>query len=118
MNQPRTGQRFPLKLPVEIQWKSPSGGLRKATGKIRDISSNGIFIEIPIRVPRATSISIKAVLPREVTRVPLELLCKGRVVRWNRHGQVQGVGATINEYEFRPVPRTRSWGKRPPKATD
>jgi len=117
MNKPRTGQRFLLKLPVEVQWRSPAGDLRKSTGKIRDISGSGIFIDIPIRVPRSTNISIKAVLPLEVTRVPLELLCKGRVVRWNRHAQGQGLGATIDEYEFRPISRTRSVGKRPPKAT-
>ena len=118
MNQPRTGQRFPMKLPVEIQWKSPAGSLRKATGKTGNISGSGLFIEIPIRLRRATSITIKVVLPPEVTHVPLELLCKGRVVRWNQHGQVQGVGATIDEYELRPVRRTGSGGKRPPKATD
>jgi hypothetical protein len=63
MNNPRTGQRFPMKLPVEIQWKSPAGSLRKATGKTRNISGGGLFIEIPIRLRRATSITIKVVLP-------------------------------------------------------
>jgi len=118
MNKPRTGQRFSLRLPVEFQWKSPAGGLRKATGKIRDISSSGIFIDTPVRVPRATAISIKATLPREVTRVPLELVCKGRVVRWSQQGDIQGVGATIDEYEFRPLPRTKSRVKRSLKATE
>jgi hypothetical protein len=56
------------------------------------------------------------VLPREVTQVPLELLCQGRVVRWNQHGQVQGLGAVIDEYELRPVTRTRSGGKRTPES--
>jgi len=117
MNKPRTGQRFLLKLPVEIQWKSPAGRLRKATGKIRDISSSGIFIDIPVRVPPATSISIKMVLPVKVAGVPLKLLCKGRVVRRNQDGQAQGVAATIDDYDVRPMPRTVSGGKRPPKAT-
>jgi len=117
MSPPRTGQRFPMELPVEIQWKSPAGSLKKASGKTANISGSGVFIELPIRLRRATSITIKVVLPPEVTHVPLELLCKGRVVRWNQHGQVQGVGATIDEYELRPVPRTGSRGKRPPKAT-
>jgi hypothetical protein len=118
MNKPRTGQRFSLKLPVEVQWRSPAGDLRKSTGKIRDISGSGIFIDIPIRVPRATNISINAVLPLKVAGVPLKLLCKGRVVRWNEEGQVQGVGATIDEYEVRPRPRNGPGGKRSPKATN
>jgi hypothetical protein len=106
-----------MKLPVEIQWKSPAGSLRRASGKTANISGSGLFLEIPLRLRRATSITIKVVLPPEVTRVPLELLCKGRVVRWNQQGQVQGVGVTIDDYELRPVPRTGSRGKRPPKAT-
>jgi len=117
MDQPRTGQRFPLRLPVEIRWKSSAGRLKKAAGKLVDISSSGILVEIPVRVPEATPISIRAVLPREVTRVPLELFCKGRVVRWNQRGHVQGVGATIDEYEFRLMPRAGSGAKRAPKAT-
>ena len=118
MNQRRTSQRIPMELPVEIQWKSRAGSLKQATGKTGNISGSGLFIEIPIRLHRATSVMIKVVLPREVTQVPLELLCQGRVVRWNQHGQVQGLGAVIDEYELRPVPRTGSGGKRPPEASE
>ena len=112
MKHPRTGQRIPMELPVEIQWKSAAGSLKQATGKTSNISGAGLFIEIPIRLRRATSIVIKVMLPPEVAHAPLELLCKGRVVRWNQHGQVNGRGAVIDEYELRPVPRTGSGGKR------
>ena len=118
MNQRRTSQRIPMELPVEIRWKSRAGSLKQAMGKTGNISGSGLFIEIPIRLHRATSVMIKVMLPREVTQVPLELLCQGRVVRWNQHGQVQGLGAVIDEYELRPVPRTGSGGKRPPEATE
>jgi hypothetical protein len=57
-------------------------------------------------------------LPSEVTPVPLELVCKARVVRWNQHGQLHGVGAIIDEYELRPMPRIGSEGKRPRKEAD
>ena len=112
MNHPRAGQRIALELPVEIQWKSPAGSVKQATGKTSNISGAGLFIEIPIRLRRATSVVIKVMLPREVAHVPLELLCKGRVVRWNQQGQVKGMGAVIDEYELRPVPRPGSGGKR------
>jgi len=118
MNQRRTSQRLPMELPVEIQWKSRAGGLKQARGETGNISGSGLFIEIPIRLHRETSVRIKVVLPPEVTQVPLELLCQGRVVRWNQHGQVQGLGAVIDEYELRPVPRTGSGGKRTPEGTD
>ncbi len=114
MNSRRTSNRLPMELPVEIRWKSRAGSPKQAMGKTGNLSGSGLFIEIPIRLHRATSVMIKVKLPPEVTQVPLELLCQGRVVRWNHHGQVQGLGAVIDEYELRPVPRTGSGGKRPP----
>jgi len=114
INQRRTSQRLPMELPVEIQWKSRGGNVKQAHGKTSDISGSGLFIEIPVRLSRATSVKIRVVLPKEVTQVPLELLCQGRVVRWNRNGQVQGLGAVIDEYELRPVAGTGSGGKRAP----
>lgn len=107
-----------MKLPVEIKWKSRNGGLKQAQGKTSDISGTGLFIEVPVRLQRETCVTIKIVLPPEVTRVPLELLCQGRVVRWNQQGQVQGLGAVIDEYELRPLPRTRLGIKRTPRGNE
>jgi hypothetical protein len=115
MNQQRISQRIPVELPVEIRWKSRAGSLKHAMGKTGNISGSGLFIETPVRLHRATSVMIKVMLPPEITQVPLELLCKGRVVRWSQHGQVQGLGAVIDEYELRPKPRTGSGGKGRPK---
>lgn len=117
MSQHRTGERIPMELPAEIRWKSRAGNLKHALGKTGNISGSGLFIEVAARLRRATSVMVKVKLPPEVTRVPLELLCKGRVVRWDQHGQVQGVGAVIDEYELRPLARFGKAGKRPPKAT-
>jgi len=117
MNQHRTSQRIPMELPVEIRWKSRSGNAKQAVGKTGNISGSGLFIQTPVRLHRATSVMIKVMLPREVTQVPLELLCQGRVVRWSQRGQVQGLGAVIDAYELRPVPRTGSGGKRPPETS-
>ena len=114
MNQRRASQRIPMELPVEIRWKSRAGSLKQAMGKTGNISGSGLFIEIPVRVHRATTVTIKVVFPSAATQVPLELLCQGRVVRWNHHGQVQGLGAVIDEYELRPVTRTAAAGKRSP----
>ena len=111
MNERRASQRIPMELPVEIRWKTHARSLKQALGKTGNISGSGLFIEIPIRLHRATSLMIKVALPREVTQVPLELLCQGRVVRWNQYGQVQGLCAVIDQYELRPVPRTGGWGQ-------
>jgi hypothetical protein len=103
-----------MELPVEIRWKSRTGVRRQAAGKTGNISGSGLFIEVPARLPRATSVMIKVQLPSEVTQVPLELLCQGRVIRWHRGGEVQGLGAVIDDYELRPVSRVGSGGKRSP----
>ena len=84
MNERRVSQRIPMGLPVEIRWKTRAGTLKQATGKTGNISGNGLFIEIPIRLPRSTSLMMNMLLPRGQTQVPLELSCQGRVVRWKR----------------------------------
>jgi len=104
---------MPMALPVEIRWKGRRGGLRQASGKTGDISGTGLFIEVDARPQPDTPVKIKVALPREVTRVPLELWCQGRVVRWNRQGRNHGVGAVIDEYELRPVKPGKSVKKRP-----
>ena len=119
MNQNRISRRIPMELPVEIEWRSRTGNPRQARGKTGNISGNGLFIEIPNRPQRATSIMIKVMLPLEITKVPMELLCQARVVRWNHHRQFQGVGAVIDEYELRRVPRTGPGGTNvPSRATE
>jgi hypothetical protein len=106
MYQLRASQRIALELPVEIRWKSRAGSSRQAVGKTGNISGSGLFIEVPVRPHPATRVTIKVLLPREVTQVPLELLCQGRVVRWSQRGKTQGLGAVIDEYELRPAQRT------------
>ena len=113
MTQRRTSQRIPMELPVEIQWTTRAGSQKHANGKTGNISGSGLFIEIPIRLHRTTPVRIKVVLPREGAQVPLELSCEGRVVRWNQPGTAHGLGAVIDSYELRPLPRNATTGKLP-----
>jgi len=115
MPQRRASQRLPITMPVEIRWKGRGGARRQAVGKTDNISGNGLFIEVDGPPKPDTPVKIKVLLPREVTRVPLELLCQGRVVRWNQRGGSQGVGAVIDEYELRPMQRGKARKKRASK---
>jgi hypothetical protein len=117
MNQRRTGQRITMGLPVEIRWTSRTGSEKQAVGKTGNISGTGLFIEIPVRLQRETAFTMKVMLPRKKSQGPLELLCQGRVVRWNRRGEVQGLGAVIDEYELRPMPVPGPESKRAKKKT-
>ena len=115
MNQRRTGQRITMGLPVEIRWTTSTGSEKQAIGKTGNISGSGLFIEIPVRLQRETAFTMKVMLPRKAGQGPLELQCQGRVVRWNRRGEVQGLGAVIDEYELHPMPPTQSAGKNAKK---
>ena len=99
----RSGVRIPLELPVNIRWKSSKGSYRKAQGKTGTISGNGLFITIPVRLPRQTSMTLTITLPPEVTKVPIELRCQGRVVRWIPAGGASGFGAIIDDYKLRTI---------------
>ena len=114
MDQRRTSKRIPMEIPVEIWWKSRAGTRKQGMGKTGNISGSGLFIQFPVRLQRATSVTIKLKLPTEENQVPVELLCQGRIVRWNHEGRVQGIGAVIDEYELRPSPPTRARGIRTP----
>jgi len=100
---PRGGIRIPVEFPVEVSWKSRGGRSRHVEGKTGNISGNGLFMRIPIRPPCKTLVRVKVFLPATITRVPMELHCNGRVIRWNCPGESRGMGATIDEYEFRPT---------------
>ena len=106
----RAGIRIPVELPVEVCWKSRGGYSRCVKGKTGNISGNGVFMSTPVRPPCKTPVTMRVLLPRDITRLPVELLCDGRVIRWSCPGESRGMGATIDEYEFRP-PRTRAVGR-------
>jgi hypothetical protein len=103
-----------MKLPVEIRWKSLAGTDRRVLGKTGDISGTGLFIEVGVRPRRETPVTIKVLLPRQGKQAPLELVCEGRVVRWNQRGRKQGLAAVIDEYELRPVRLREPASKLPP----
>jgi hypothetical protein len=108
MSQRRAGLRIPVELPVEVRWRGPSGIHRKITGKTGNISGNGLYMTVPVRPRRETPITVTVFLPSEVTKVSLELRCHGRVMRWSEPGEEPGMGATIEDYELRPVHRQDS----------
>jgi hypothetical protein len=100
---PRAGVRIPLELPVEIRWKSRVGRQRQVKGKTASISGNGMIMSVPKRLRNQTPITITVRLPIEMTKVPLELLCRGRVVA--KPADFGGFGAIIDDYQVRPARR-------------
>jgi hypothetical protein len=99
----RAGVRIPVELPVEIRWKSRAGRPRQVQGKTACISANGMFVVMPLRLRHQTPVSITVDLPVEVTKVPLQLYCRARVV--SQPPGYAGFGAIIDDYRIRVAKR-------------
>jgi hypothetical protein len=99
----RGGTRIPMELPVQIRWKSPAGIEQSAEGKTGSISGNGLFIVAPLRLRKDMPITFTVTLPAEVTNIPMQLQCVGRVIRQHKAGEAGGVGVVIDDYRLSTV---------------
>jgi hypothetical protein len=102
MNERRQGKRYPLRLPAEVEWKAQGMSAGRVRGKTGDISSSGLLVVIPKHLPLGTTIHVTIDLPVELTKVPVELSCVGRVVRKSPMGKGQGISAIIEDFKLRP----------------
>ena len=105
MHESRQAKRYPLKLPAQVRWKAHGKSASGVQGETEDISSSGLLVVIPNRLPLGTTINVTIQLPSELTRVPVELACQGRVVRKSRMAIGQGISAIIEDFELRPSPQ-------------
>ncbi|MBZ5546221.1 MAG: PilZ domain-containing protein [Acidobacteriia bacterium] len=94
-----------MQLPVHVRWKAATGKRQQAQGRTANLSGNGLFITIPARLRLGTQVTFSVQLPAEVTRVPMELICRGEVVRQRRKGSQRGIAAIIDDYQLRPKRR-------------
>jgi hypothetical protein len=101
----RQNKRYPLSLPAEVRWKARNKKSSRVQGQIGDISSNGLMVMIPKAMPLGTMINVTINLPVELTKVPVELYCLGRVVRKNRLETGQGISAVIEDFQLKPSRR-------------
>ncbi len=104
----RGSLRVPLELPVQIHWRAIGGRTQRAEGKTSNISGNGLFMAIPRRLRPGSRITFTIMLPAEIAKVPIKLICRGRVVRQHKSTNLKGVAAIIDDYKLLPfTPRRR-----------
>jgi hypothetical protein len=101
MNYLRAGIRIPVELPAQVRWKDRAGKHRQAEGMTACISGNGLFLAVPVRLRHETPIKVTVKLPSNLTRTPVEIECRGRVVRQSGASTMPGFGAIIDDYRFR-----------------
>ena len=102
----RRNQRFPLELPLEVNW--PDGeGSKAAETKLRDISSSGVYFYLPQNLDAEGKIEFYVRLHEPESSVPgIFLHCLGSVVRVDpqpeetEHSGQVGVAVRIDRYRF------------------
>ncbi len=105
MSESRTGQRFPLSLPVKIKRAA-----RAHAATTNNMSAAGVFITTNLPFRKGTKLSFQVTLPAPFTGgKTVEVDCDGRVVRVDSSakGKRRGVACVIDRYRFIPKPKTR-----------
>ena len=101
----RTGQRFPLELPITIRNQDAHNSEHAVTC---DVSASGVYIQAKSKMHIGTTIEFEIALPAAVvgTEGDVSIRCKGRVVRMEEKSESgdrakhNGVGCVIDQYEF------------------
>ena len=99
----RGGTRIPVELPVQIRWTTRDGIEEFVEGKTSSMSGNGLFIAAAVQLRHDTPINFTVSLPAEITNIPMQLLCEGRVIRQQQTGAPPGIGVVIDDYHLAAV---------------
>lgn len=93
----QSAPRFPLQLPVSV--KAQGGDYAAET---QNISANGVLFAMDNDVPVGSPVDFTLLLPGEVVGCanPVQIDCRGRVVRSFEDRGRRGVGVVIDEYSF------------------
>jgi phosphoribosyl 1,2-cyclic phosphodiesterase len=108
----RREHRYPLQLPVRLNWREPDGSTAEAEGTAQDLSSSGVYFVAPPDVRTDQPFQVEVVLPDEIThRGEVLLKFLARPVRQEllnstpgSYDSKLGVAARIESVEEEPVP--------------
>jgi len=110
VHEARTGQRFPLQLPITI---SADRSPRKHRATTTNVSAAGLYVQAENALKVGSKITFEIVLPRQVlgTARDVKIRCAGRVVRAESNRRVprakasaretlRGMACVIDQYRF------------------
>ncbi len=96
----RSAQRFQIRLPLTVRWTS-GAAVGEANTESRDVSSRGLYFNLPKDIQPGSPVEILLTLPHEITLAgPVRVRCLGRIQRSESSGAAIGVVAAIERYEF------------------
>lgn len=100
MNQRRTS-RYKFRMKAKVQPVGTGASARPVGTWTRDVSSQGLFLELKQPWDEGMRMRLTLHLPAEITGHPVQLGCISRVVRVVGEGNRKvGVGAVIESYEL------------------
>ena len=101
MRESRTGQRFPLKLPIKLHSKENPSGLPGVTG---NLSAAAVYMRAETELQAGASVEFEIRLPRELTAGAENVViqCRGRVIRTESpdNSGTRGVACVIDSYDL------------------
>lgn len=101
----RKEERFDTELTVKLE----GGG----EGVARNVSANGIFFltEVALQEGQPVKFSLEF---QDFPSGPVEVNCSARIVRVEEQGTSRGIGASIDSFEFRTLPRAGGSNQQEP----
>jgi hypothetical protein len=91
-----------MRLPLTVRWTDESV-VGEAATESREVSSRGLYFNLPKELKSGAPVEIVMTLPHELTQAgPVRVRCLGRVLRSNplEDDGLMGVAAAIERYEF------------------
>jgi PilZ domain len=97
----RASRRFLIRIPLTVRWANESV-IGEAATESREVSSRGVYFNLPKDLQRNLPVEIIMTLPHELTQAgPVWVRCQGRVLRSNPAGSGEvGVAVAMEGYEF------------------
>lgn len=100
----RQAERIHLALPIQIGTE---------TAETRDISPSGVYLETSTSFEVGSEVDFSIELRHVRIDGAVRLICKGRIVRVERHDSRLGVAVTIDSHRFQTVtPQPCGTGQR------
>ncbi|HTW23532.1 MAG TPA: PilZ domain-containing protein [Candidatus Baltobacteraceae bacterium] len=97
----RASRRFLIRIPLTVRWANEHV-IGEAATESREVSSRGVYFNLPKDLQRDLPVEIIMTLPHELTQAgPVWVRCQGRVLRSKpeNSGQV-GVAVAMEGYQF------------------
>jgi hypothetical protein len=97
----RRNSRLRLQVPILLRWRNGSQ-MCEARATSRDVSSHGVYFELPDTIKDGTTVEIEMTLPSQTALAgSSKVRCVGRVQRSEQEeGANSGMAVSINRYEF------------------